>query len=209
MAFDKYKDGAWQEPEDTVRRYANGAWDECESAKRYVSGAWEEIWVAMQYMAQLNNTLPSGVIAGYITGASIDKGWGIWYFESGSTGSGSVTYYLEGDFVSPTISFDYDGFFSYTNGSGEKVYASVGKVDLYERLTDGVEIYTTLLSSIKVTDGYKSYSSGSYNTVNRIGIRFTFSNYGLSSSLSPQYLFNIYNILIDGKQCLPSSDCIS
>ena len=43
MAFNKYANGAWQEAE-TAKRYANGAWQECESAKRYVNGAWQEVW---------------------------------------------------------------------------------------------------------------------------------------------------------------------
>lgn len=44
MAFNKYKDGAWQEPESGVKRYADGAWTDCESAKRYKDGAWTEVW---------------------------------------------------------------------------------------------------------------------------------------------------------------------
>lgn len=44
MAFDKYKNGAWQEPEDSVRRYEKGAWVDCDTAKRYKNGAWEEVW---------------------------------------------------------------------------------------------------------------------------------------------------------------------
>lgn len=43
MAFNKYANGAWQEAE-TAKRYANGAWVECETAKRYISGAWQEVW---------------------------------------------------------------------------------------------------------------------------------------------------------------------
>ena len=43
MAFNKYANGAWQEAE-TANRYANGAWQECEVAHRYINGAWQEVW---------------------------------------------------------------------------------------------------------------------------------------------------------------------
>ena len=46
MAFDKYKAGAWTEPETIVGKNISGAWEDCESAKRVISGAWAEIWSA-------------------------------------------------------------------------------------------------------------------------------------------------------------------
>lgn len=48
MAFDKYKNGAWMEPESGVKRYESGAWVDCDTAKRYKNGAWEEVWASFK-----------------------------------------------------------------------------------------------------------------------------------------------------------------
>lgn len=207
MAFNKYANGAWEEPE-TTSRHADGAWQECEFANRYVSGAWETVWEAIRYMSQQNNTLPSGSIVGYVTGAN-GRGWGIWYFESGNTGGGSVTYYLDGEFTNPSISFDYDGFFMSTASGGIINYATVGKLDICTRDTSGQTLYSNIVSSINIQEGVKNFSGTFNGTYNRVGIRFTFQNWNVSADLSPQYMFNIYNILIDGMECLPSKECQS
>ena len=204
--FDKYKNGAWQEPENTVQRNASGAWTECEFARREISGAWENVWEAIQYMSELNYSLPSGSIVGYISSTSADKeGWAIWYFESGDTDGGSVTYYIDGEFTNPSISFDYDGFFGYMN-NGTQSYSSVGSLDIYTRSTGGAENYTKTLDTIRVTEGYESYSTTLNGIFNRVGFRFKFQNWNVSTNMSPQYLFNIYNILIDGKDCIPAKE---
>lgn len=204
--FDKYSNGAWEEPEDTVKRYASGAWEEAESAKRYVSGAWTEVWENIKKMLELNNTLPSGAITGHIADTGNGEGWAIWYFDGGDNDGGSVTYYLDGDFVNPTISFSYDGWFGYTP-NGSYIQAQVGKLDVYTRTTDGTESYPTADNSVKVTEGQKSYSTTLSGTFNRVGFRFTFTNWGSGvDTYEPQYLFNIYNILIDGKECLPTKE---
>lgn len=203
--FDKYSNGAWQEPEDTVRKHADGAWQEAESAKRYISGAWTEVWEAIKYMSPMNNTLPSGTIVGAVTGAASDReGWAIWFFEGDNDG-GSVTYYLDGEFVNPTISFDYDGFFSFTP-SGSLTYASVGKLEVYTRTTSNAESYSTAVGGIQVVDGEKNYSTTLSGTFNRVGIRFTFNNWNVSADMNPQYMLNLWNILIDGDKALPSKE---
>lgn len=71
MAFNKYKNGAWQEPEDSVRRYENGAWTECESAKSYKSSAWEEVWTAFKRMYLVENGIATNGF-GLYTGWNYD-----------------------------------------------------------------------------------------------------------------------------------------
>lgn len=44
MAFDKYKDGAWMEPETIVGKHESGAWEDAEAVKRDIDGAWTEVW---------------------------------------------------------------------------------------------------------------------------------------------------------------------
>lgn len=206
--FKSYKSDAWEDPEIN-RRYEADAWTDCEFAKRYISDAWEEVWTAIKWMKVINDTLISGTIAGHITNTSDgQEGWGIWYFDGGDNGGGSATYYVEGDFTNPSISFDYDGFFGYTPG-GTYTQAQVGKIDVYTRTTSGTESYTSAVSAVKVPDGYESYSTTLSGNFDRVGFRFTFMNWGSGTdSYGPQYLFNIYNILIDGKRSLPGEDCV-
>lgn len=204
--FKSYKNDAWEDPEIN-RRYEADAWTDCEFAKRYISDAWEEVWTAVKWMKALSDTLPSGVTAGHVKGAPSDKdGWAIWFFE-GDNDSGSATYYLDGEFTNPTISFDYDGFFSFTP-NGQLTYASSGKLELYTRTTSGTESYTTAVGSIQVVEGTENYSTTLSGTFDRVGIRFTFTNWTVDASMSPQYLLNLWNILIDGKFCLPGDDCV-
>lgn len=61
--FDKYYNGAWQEPDDTVRKNSNGAWEECEFARRVISGAWEDVWTnAVRFLK--NGVLLNGATLG-------------------------------------------------------------------------------------------------------------------------------------------------
>jgi hypothetical protein len=62
MAFDKYKNGAWQEPEDSAYRYSNGAWQEAEAAYRNINGAWQEVWYSLPVMTVGECTLTNGQI---------------------------------------------------------------------------------------------------------------------------------------------------
>lgn len=196
---------------EIVKRYdsASDTWVDCQFAKRYdtASKSWIEIWTAVKWMSQMNNTLKSGTIAGTISDTGHGKGWAIWYFNGGDNDGGSVTYYLDGNFVNPIISFDYDGWFGYTPGD-TYTQTTVGRLDLYTRSTSGAEDYTSALSSIKVVDGTENYSTTLNGTFNRVGYKFTFQNWGSGTdAYSPQYLFNMYNLLIDGKECRPSEDC--
>ena len=63
MAFDKYKNAAWQEPEEGVRRYDASAWTNCEAAKRYKNSAWEEVWSDIKIMTLESNTISGGYLS--------------------------------------------------------------------------------------------------------------------------------------------------
>jgi hypothetical protein len=59
-----------------------------------------------------------------------------------------------------------------------------------------------------VQEGIKSYSTEITGAFDRVGFRFTFQNWQVSADMSPQYLFNIWNILIDGKESIPADECV-
>ena len=81
MAFNKYKNGAWQEPEDSVRRYENGAWTDCDSAKRYTNGAWTEVWSNGIYY------IKKGVLQ---SGVSTTAGWFVSTYDTITTSGNNL-----------------------------------------------------------------------------------------------------------------------
>lgn len=205
--FTRYTNGAEQEAE-IVTRYELGAEVEAEGVYAYKSGAEQEVWGSIKYMSELSNTLSSNVDCGYATSNGIQV-WSLSTFYSGSA-SGSVTYYLDGDFSNPHISFDWFGFFNYTTSSGEMRYAKAGSIDIYTRTKGGTANYTSAVSSVGNSSGsdegtFETTLSGNFD---RVGFRITLSSYGgtLNEAL---YDVNIGNFEIDGKATIPSPDCVN
>lgn len=146
MAFDKYKDGAWQEPESGVKRYADGAWQDCESAKRYVDGAWQEVWTAATYF------LKKGVLE---NGATLGT--------NGVQGSGSVY----GSTSNYNDSIDLVSFRFTSDMVGKKLYVNAGPNVILDNSTGG---YGYLSLTYPVSD----IASGSVRCKNSVGGLFTF-----------------------------------
>lgn len=208
MGLEKPYNGAWQEIE-SVNKPVNGAWQECEAVCKPKDGAWEEIWNAILYMKELANTLSSNVSCGYATSSTYGEMWSIFSFYEGDA-SGYVTYYLEGDFSNPTVSFGVSGFFNYETSSGTTRYATAGTIELYTRTTDGTANYTTMgnvgSSSSETSETFEETLSGEYD---RIGIRVTLRDWNVEDTMNYlQYNIDIWNFLIDGKACIPSKECV-
>lgn len=208
MAFDKYKNGAWQEPESGVRRYDTDktAWVDCESAKRYVDGAWKEVWSAMKCMKELYCS--SDITAYYLQSSSKGKyGWSVNF--ANTPNADYATYYLEGEFVNPTFSFEYEGAAWLTEPNGDVAYRPAGKLYVYTRTTDGTEEYTAVSTSLGTTSGpesgtYDKALSGAYD---RIGFKVVASP-AYSSSVDVTKYIDISYPYIDGKLALPGKECI-
>lgn len=205
--FTTYKSGAEQEAE-IVTRYEAGAEVEAEGVYTVKNGAEEEVWSAIKWMKELNNTLKV---------AETGYGYASWHdctlwFVSGfdKNDGGTVTYYLEGDFTNPTLSFEYDGFYNYTTSSGTDRFASAGKIERYTRTKDGTESYYTIIPSVDTSendaDPFSQQLQGEYD---RIGIRIDLASWsGGDSGDYLSYDISFWNFRIDGKECLPSADCV-
>ena len=173
--FDKYANGAWQEPENTVQRYADGAWQEAESAKRYISGAWEEIWSALKFTGSTHTTTTG------FGGLSSDDS--LFYFAEQD--GGYVEVWTEGEFVNPTVTATIDGYCWVTAQSqaistgtfgffADSTYSAVESVNTEEPIT---KTFTF--------DG----------TFSKVGFRIHFSNWQVDSSST----FSLYEFTIDGR----------
>lgn len=202
-----YKSGAEQEAE-IVTRYANGAEQEAEGVYAYKNGAEEEVWSAIKWMKQLGNTLKVAE-ADYAHASWHD--YEIWsVFGMDKNDGGTVTYYLEGDFTNPTLSFEYDGFYNYMTSSGTDRYVSAGTIERYLRTKDGTESYYTIASSVNTVEtDSQSYSSQLQGEFDRVGIRIDLASWsGGDSGSYLSYFIDFWNFRIDGKECLPSADCV-
>lgn len=213
MAFDKYKDGAWMEPETGVERYADGAWVDCDSAKRYVDGAWSEVWANIKWLTLLSSNITTGMCTVSDDGLAIDFWKYMDYFENryfGTiSGGGTMVLYLDGEWTNPTISFDYNGGFircSTPDSKGTWYCVSAGKVSLYSRTTGGTVETKEVVSRVGETQSGESVEeeSGSYEGV----LEGTFNRLGLSiyvNGFSGNYYsacldLNIRNLLINGRK---------
>ena len=197
MSFDKYKNGAWMEPETIVGKYVAGAWEACESAKRVISGAWAEVWANIKWLTKLSSNITTGLCVVSDDGLSLQFMKLMDYFEGyyGTiSGAGTMVLYLDGTWTNPVISFDYFGSFiriSTTDSSGTWYSASAGTISLYSRDTAGAVKTTTVVSSVGQTktlppssdesiydyqsdDTYTGTLTGTYN---RLGLSIYVNGY--------------------------------
>ena len=167
MAFDKYKNGAWMEPESSVKKYKDGAWTDCDSAKRYVNGAWTEVWTNMDIMGEEINTLTTGFLV------VNDHGKELTYMkimdtdpEYGSiSGEGRICFLLKGPFVDPELKADWSGGFIYRASDGTFNRVSAGTLyTVYQEIGDPTVWFTPTEIEVGSTrSNCSEHASGSIN----------------------------------------------
>lgn len=195
MAFDKYKDGAHMEPENTVGKHIDGAWEDCEAAKRVKDGAWAEVWANIKWLTKLSNNITAGMCTVSEGGLEIEffkfmdaaNGYGT------ISGGGTMVLYLDGEWTNPTISFDFEGGFTSRaeQGTGDWRMASAGAISLYSRTTGGAVATKEVVTRVGATQSNPSYvapEEGSYEGV----LEGTFNRLGLSIYVSG-FSGNFYN----------------
>lgn len=175
MAFDKYANGAWQEPDDTVKRYTDGAWQECESAKRYISGAWEEIWSSLKFTGSKHTTTTG------FGGLSTDC---LFYFAEQD--GGYVEVWAEDEFINPTVTASMDG---YCYVFAQDRYISTGQFSFFADSTYSTAESVNTQEPITKTHTFSG-------TFSKVGFRINFSNWQVDSSST----FSLYEFTIDGKK---------
>lgn len=215
MAFDKYKDGAWQEPETTVSRYdkTNGYWTDCEAAKRIVDGAWSEIWANIKYMIQLSNSVTKGILTIDDKGLEFDYFRHMGYYSNkwygSQSGGGAIVFYLDGEWTDPTISFDWSGgFINRNTDTSTWTRISAGQIKIYSRAIGSTEqVYTTAVQTVGSMISNASFveeEDGSYTgtltgTFDRIGLSLNIAGYSGNYDSSSTSMV-VKNLKLNGRK---------
>ena len=169
MAFDKYKNGAWQEPEEAVRRYENGAWVDCENAKRYISGAWEEVWASFKKTYFVENGVVGNSATAFWKYAS---SYGFIYANPSGAGTSSIMKIpLTEKMLGRTITVETTGL--QNNGYLDEVYFDVylNNVKQYTFTRSGTVFTLTIPKSLDVSKEYSIWchvSAGGYSAVKNV-----------------------------------------
>lgn len=177
--FDKNYNGAWQEPEDTVRKYSNGAWEEAESAKRYISGAWEEIWSSLKFTGSKHTTTTG------FGGLSNDSG-GECLFYLATQDGGYVEVWADGEFVNPTVTATIDG---YCWVFDQNRAISTGQFSFFADSTYSTAEGVNAEEPITKTHSFSG-------TFSKVGFRINFSNWQVESNST----FTLHEFTINGKR---------
>ena len=208
MAFDKYKDSAWQEIEDSVRKYESSAWEDCEFVRREESSAWIDIWPTALGMEEYRNTLKSLTKTSANYSEQEEYSHKAWNVTSQNISTGMVQYYAEGEFVNPTITIDCELLLSYISTSTHYVNGSVGY--LYTKSGSTSIGVGTLVSFDVATGDSAKVTKKLTGTFTRIGLSITFPDlYGRADDgASINHLFTLKEFTIDGEVCIPSKNCV-
>lgn len=177
-----------------IKTYKNGAWVDVQSVNNaqavrvYKDNAWVDVWTSMKLMTLLSNSITKGMFYAYDDG-------GMQYSKSMMSGTGSMAgggtmvFYLDGEWVNPTITFDYAGNYMYEASSGNYVAGSAGSISIYHRVKGATSAGTTSVLSkvgtdISVNDGVeRGTASKTLNgTYDRLGISITIPTYSGSYS---------------------------
>lgn len=215
MAFCKYKSetGAWQEPENGVRRYDTDktAWVDCESAKRYDTDAqaWKEVWGARKWLYGNTSAVNPSVKANYYT----DKNsWKVSISEP-NLDDIELGYFVEGSFNNPTISLEYTGgcTYRYDSDVGDR-YKVGAELYIYVNRTDIGQSYEVVVNKeIGENSGEETgtYSTTLGGTYSHIGVSIVLKGFGAYDNLTFATRRLIFkNFRINGELYVPSADCI-
>lgn len=228
MAFNKYKDGAWAGCE-SLNRYKDGAWVGCESAKKYKDGVWTDVWTTAVTMTEgyyggderydtEDSLLLDGNKVGISTVSSDGLTWNFLKFQDNTSyvgsvgGGGYLALYVEGTWDEPpTVSFDWEGGFTYKTSSSSSTWyrVSAGSISLLQssdRAWNSVDeaisiVGTTIAGATSVTTESGSFSgtvSDHDATTRAVGILIYIAGYAgefYNAALS----MTIKNLKINGK----------
>lgn len=212
--FDIYKNSAWQSP-DNVQRPESGARRNADSAKRYKEGAWQELWADVKFMIKKSDDITTGLLQIENDGLSFN------YFKfatknmNGSiigtlSGGGTIVFYVEGEWVNPTINFEWEGgFIYYANNETYQIRVSAGDISIYTRTPSGTESTQMAVQTAGSTLngeglGYVGTETGAYNgtipgTFDRIGLSIRVAGYS-GNDMTGSSTLNIANLLVDGRK---------
>lgn len=162
----------------------NGVRPEAQAVRIYRNNAWVDVWANMKPMIQLSNTITVGDMFVYDDGSMqytkfCTKNNGV---TTGSVaGGGTMIFYLDGEWVNPTITFDWTGGHIYDSGNSVWHTTNTGSISAYHRVKGQTSSgTTTILSTMGITYSGNdfNYQSGSASktlsgTYDRLGLSIT------------------------------------
>ena len=206
MGLRKPLNNAWEEME-SINKPVNNAWQECTEVCKPLNGAWQAVWRAVEMLVKSSNTITRG---------SLDissDGLKFYYSKDVNiSGTGTIVFYFEGDWVNPQISFDWEGYMYRTNTSETTWYTnSAGDISIYSRTTAGAVTTTKVVSSVgksengslSNSDGWSqkgSYSGTLEGSFNRLGLSINIAGYSYTTEPYNAWLEMTINNLKFNKQ---------
>ena len=179
MAIKTYKSGAWVD----IKGVNNA-----QAVRVHNGTSWIDIWTSMKTMTLLSNSITKGMFYAYDNG-SMQYSKSLQYGEGSMTGGGTMVFYLDGEWVNPTITFDYSGNYMYETSNGNYISSSAGTVAIYHRVKGASSAGTTQVLSkvgvdMSIDSGVErgSVSKTLSGTYDRLGISFTIPTYSNSYS---------------------------
>lgn len=212
-AIKTLQNGAWQEIE-TMNVPVNGAYQEADHANALISGAWQEAWSCSKTMTYLDKTI-TGEAQGrmYNNGGtySLFKYEDVELGDGSMSGSGTITFYLDGEWTNPTISLTAEGGVIRSNKDQTTWYRmAAGDVRIYAVTTADVVSSTTVVDDIgsAMTDSYGNikneiinYSGSLSGTFKRLGITMYVTGYS-GSYYNCSLVLQVRDVLFNGKKIL-------
>lgn len=183
----------------------NGVRSEAQAVRIHNGSAWVDVWTAITYMSLISNSVSRGMVA-------INDANGMQYSKTMASGTGSMAgggtlvFCAEGEWINPTMTFDYDGSFIYESSTNTYVSATAGSISLYHRVKGASSAGTTQVLSKIGKEGVNNFDvdigtvsktlSGTYD---RLGISVTIPTYNGNYSFA-SLIVNVSNVAVGGKR---------
>lgn len=193
----------------------NGARQEVAAVEKYVDGAWQEVWSNKKRMLELIRSAYYSTV-GAVYDSSKEIGFSLVCTQKHDTVE-KFACYAEGEFVNPTIQFEYTGGLSYLNTNNNQImYEANGSMRIYTRTVNGEESYTSYLetadgnTSVGSKDGMESgtYSTTLNGTFDRIGIEISLLIASATYYSDLLGVMQITDLYIGGESYLLDKSCI-
>lgn len=169
----------------------SGVRSEAQAVRIYNGSAWVDVWSSMKLMTLLSNSITKGTLVVYDTGAFqysklLSSGVGT------MAGGGTMIFYLDGEWVNPTITFNYTGGVLYEKSTNVYSTTTAGTISIYHRVKGATSAGTTVALSrmgVDYTGSDFEYESGSVSktltgTYDRLGLSIAALSYSWSYSFA-------------------------
>lgn len=161
----------------------NGVRSEAQAVRIHNGSTWVDVWNSITYMSLISNSITKGML-------SINSADAIQFSKTAGgsmstmAGGGTLVFSAEGEWVNPTITFNYEGGLLYEVSSGTYATTTAGSISLYHRVKGSSSASTTAVVPKVGTDAINNFylDVGTVNktlsgTYDRLGLSITIPAY--------------------------------